>query len=70
MHKSCTYRIEVRGRVEETAFNQTSPLQVTVVQTGPAATHCTVCTDQAGLVGLIRRLHGQGFVLLSVTREE
>jgi hypothetical protein len=30
---------------------------------------CTVCTDQSGLVGVIRHLHRQGFVLLSVTRK-
>jgi hypothetical protein len=69
MHQSCTYRIEVRGQLEEKAFNKTSPLQVTVVRTDPAAAHFTTCTDQAGLVGLIRHLHGQGFLLLSLYRE-
>jgi hypothetical protein len=70
MHERCTYRLEVRGHVEESAFNRTSPLQITVVQTDLAATHLTVQADQSGLVGLIRQLHGQGFVLLSVYREQ
>ena len=35
----------------------------------PAATLLTTCTDQSGLIGLIRHLHGHGFVLQSVTRE-
>ena len=65
----CTYHIEVQGHVDENAFNATSPLQMRVVRIDPAATLFTVCADQSGLIGLIRHLHGQGFVLLSVTRE-
>jgi hypothetical protein len=64
-----TYRIEVQGQVDENAFNATSPLQMTVVRRDTATTLFTVCTDQSGLIGLIRHLHGHGFVLLSVTCE-
>jgi hypothetical protein len=70
MQDICTYQIEVRGQVGESAFNATSPLQVTVVRMNPAATLLTAYTDQSGLIGLIRHLHGHGFVLLSVIREE
>ncbi len=69
MHDICTYHIEVRGPVDENTFNATSPLQMTVVRATPAATLCTLRTDQSGLIGFIRHLHGQGFVLLSVYRE-
>ena len=69
MQDICTYQIEVRGQVDESAFNATSPLQMTVMRMSPAATLFTTCTDQSGLIGLIRHLHGHGFVLLSVTRE-
>ena len=69
MQDICTYHIEVRGQVDEDAFNATSPLQMTVVRVDPAATRFTICADQSGLVGLIRHLHGQGFVLLSIYRE-
>jgi hypothetical protein len=70
MHDICTYQIKVRGQVDETAFNATSPLQVAVTRAEPTATLFTTHTDQSGLIGLIRHLHGHGFVLLSVTREE
>jgi hypothetical protein len=65
----CTYHIEVRGQVDENSLNANSPLYMTVVQTDAAATLFTICTDQSGLVGLMRYLHGRGFVVLSVTRE-
>ena len=64
-----TYRIEVQGQVDENAFNATSPIQVTVVRADPVATLFTICADQSGLIGLMRHLHGHGFVILSVTRE-
>jgi hypothetical protein len=69
MHDICTYQIEVQGQVDENAFNATSPLQMTVVRVDTAATLFTICADQSGLIGLIRHLHGHGFVLLSVYRE-
>jgi hypothetical protein len=69
MHDVCVYHIQVRGHVDETAFNAASPLRVTVVQEDPDAVLSTVCSDQSGLVGLIRHLHGHGFVILSVYRD-
>jgi len=78
MHELGTFQIEVRGRVAESALNASSPLQVAVVESeahGPApgdppeATRFTVCADQSALIGLLRHLHGHGFVILSVYRE-
>ena len=69
MHDMCNYQIEVRGQVDVKSFNATSPLQTTVIRTDKAATLFTIRTDQSGLIGLIRHLHGQGFVLLSVACE-
>ncbi|RKY23791.1 MAG: hypothetical protein DRJ03_09070 [Chloroflexi bacterium] len=69
MQDICTYQIEVRGQVDENTFNATSPLQIAVVRMDTAATLFTICADQSGLIGLIRHLHGRGFVLLSVYRE-
>jgi hypothetical protein len=69
MHDICTYQIEVRGQVDENAFNASSPLQMTVVRVDMAATLFTICADQSGLIGLMRHLHRHGFVLLSVYRE-
>jgi hypothetical protein len=69
MHDICTYHIEVRDQVDENIFNVSSPFQITVVQMDSAATLFTICADQSGLIGLIRHLHRQGFVILSVYRE-
>jgi hypothetical protein len=68
MDDICTYRIEVWGYVDEQELSATSPLEVTV-EAGPASSRFTVCTDQAGLVGLMRWLHGRGFRLLTITCE-
>ena len=75
MHDICTYQIKVQGQVDEDTFNVSSPLQMTMVEVDaekthpPTATLFTVCADQSGLIGLLRHLHGHGFVLLSVYRE-
>jgi hypothetical protein len=75
MHDISTYQIEVRGQVDESDLNASSPLQMTVVRVDAdekdpnAATLFTICADQSGLIGLIRHLHGRGLVLLSVSRE-
>ena len=69
MHEFCTYRVEVGEKMDEDAFNATSPLQITLLQSDQAATLFAIDTDQSGLVGLIRHLHHQGFVLLSLCRE-
>ena len=69
MHEVCAYHIQVQGQVDESVFNTTSPLQVTVVQKDPDTTLFTIRADQSGLIGLIRHLHGRGFVILVVTRE-
>jgi hypothetical protein len=69
MHDICTYQIEVRGQVDERDLNAMSPLQIKVARAEAAATLFTVCADQSGLIGLLRHLHGRGFVLLSVYRE-
>lgn len=69
VHDIGTYQIWVRGSAEETTLNRGSPLRITVVQRDAGATRLTLCADQSGLIGLLRYLHGQGYVLLSVQRE-
>jgi hypothetical protein len=63
------YQIEVEGQLDESDVNAMSPLQVTVRRRDEVATLLTARTDQAGLIGLLRHLHGRGNVLLSVARE-
>ncbi|MDY6878509.1 MAG: hypothetical protein SWK90_20205 [Chloroflexota bacterium] len=66
MDAICTYQIKLRGQVNENDLNAISPLQMAVVRVDTTSTLFTVCTDQSGLIGLLRHLHGRGFVLLSV----
>jgi hypothetical protein len=65
-----TYRILLRGQVDVDQINARSPHQMTVEQSGPSATLVSICTDQAGLIGLMRHLHGLGYALLSITCQE
>ncbi len=69
MNDICTYRVWLRGRVEEDEINAMSPLQMLVERSEFRATVLSACTDQSGLIGLIRHLHGLGLVILSIDRE-
>lgn len=60
------YQIEIQGRADENDLNAIGPLQITVVQGDAESTLFIVRTDQSGLIGLLRTLHGRGLVLLSV----
>ena len=68
IHDLCSYQIEISDQIDEKTFNATSPLQIKIIETGQTTTLFMVSADQSGLVGLVRRLHQQGFVLLSVRR--
>jgi len=63
------YQIEVLGQVDENDLNAISPLEIKIERFDPTSTQLTVCTDQSGLIGLIRYLHNLGFVFLSVFRK-
>lgn len=66
MDDICTYQIELQGQLDENDLTQTSPFEMTLLRQGPAATFFAVRTDQSGLIGLLRHLHGRGLALLSV----
>ncbi len=70
MNDLCTYLIELRGQVEAGEVNALSPLSITVVRIGRAVTVVAACSDQAGLIGLLRHLHGLGYILVSLNRLE
>jgi hypothetical protein len=70
MNDMCIYLMQLRGQVDEGEINATSPLQMTVERTDATSTLITVRTDQSGLIGLLRHLHGLGFVLISVSRAD
>ncbi len=52
--------IQLRGPVGEAELNATSPLEMTALGVETAATTFSVCTDQAGLIGLVQHLHSRG----------
>ena len=68
MNDLCTYHIQLRGQVDGGEIDAMSPLQMTVERPDATSTLITVCTDQSGLVGLMRHLHGLGVVFLSMRR--
>lgn len=68
MNDTCIYRIELRGEVDEGEVNALGPLRVKVEPCDTGLTLLTVHTDQSGLIGLLRYLHGLGFVVLTLSR--
>ena len=66
MNTVCVYHIQIRGLVDEAEVNAMSPLQLMRDWAETAVTQFSVRTDQSGLIGLMRHLHGLGFVFLSV----
>ena len=64
-----SYQIEVQGRIDDHELNPNSPVQISGVRTLVNSTSLTIQADQSGLIGLLRHLHGRGFVLLSLLRE-
>jgi hypothetical protein len=60
------YRIQVQGRVDvEWLQSFDSSVEIIVDETGQmeGVTVLSVHTDQSGLVGLVRRLHGLGMTI-------
>jgi hypothetical protein len=64
------YHIQLQGRVDKDEINSMSPLAMVCEQADATRTQFSVRTDQSGLVGLMRHLHGLGFVFLSVSQNE
>lgn len=64
------YQIKVQGTIDRNIFNASSPLQVQVKKMDEISTLMTIRADQSGVVGLIRHLHHQGFVLLSFSLDQ
>ena len=61
------YRIEVRGRVDVAwlySFDRSAEICVDETRQMEEFTVFNVHTDQAGIIGLVRRLHGLGLTIL------
>lgn len=70
MNDLCNYFIRIAGRVDEHDVNAMSPLAMQVERVESDSTWLSVHTDQSGLIGLMRHLHGLGFVLLCLERKD
>ena len=70
MEKICKYHTKIKGKFDQEGFNAGSPIQIELVQQDQNSAGFTALADQSGLIGLIRHLHNQGYVLLSVLRYE
>ena len=66
MYDIRTYQIEIQGQVDEADINAASPREIAIVNADETTTRFCICTDQSGLIGLLRHLNGRGLVLLSV----
>ncbi len=63
---STHYRIEVQGRVDAQwlqSFEITAEIVVDETRQAEEITVLDVHTDQSGIVGLVRRLHGLGMMI-------
>jgi len=63
------YRIEVRGRVDVDwlqSFDGSAEISVNETRQMEDITVLNVNTDQSGIVGLVRRLHGLGITILKL----
>ena len=63
------YEIKVYGQLDDSClgwFGETEVHVETLVDNSQVTTFSNIIMDQAGLVGLIRRLHGLGIVLISI----
>lgn len=67
MKDNHTYLIQLRGPVDVDELNAMGPSEVKPIQVNTPATSFTICTDQSGLMGLLRHLHARGLALLSIT---
>jgi len=69
MHEIYTYKIEVQGQVDTYTLNSSSPNHMAVVWEGTVSTQLSTYTDQSGMIGSLRHLHHQGYIILSAKRE-
>jgi hypothetical protein len=69
LHSEQVYEITVKGEINLSWLRGFGEVDIQTEHLAGGGQQCTrskIVTDQAGLVGLIRRLHGLGVVLISV----
>lgn len=70
MDNMCTYQVTVKGEIDARDLSISSPQEMVFVSATATATSFTIRTDQSGLIGILRYLHGRGFVFLSIFRRK
>jgi hypothetical protein len=63
------YEIKIHGQLDDSWlswFGKANAQVEVVVDSDQVTTFSNIAMDQAALVGLIRRLHGHGIVLISI----
>ena len=63
------YEIKICGQLDDSWlgwFGEAKALVETAPENSQVTTFSNLVMDQSGLVGLIRRLHGRGIVLISI----
>jgi hypothetical protein len=60
-----TYYIELQGQIPIDELNTMSPVQMAPAAADRDFTAFTICTDQSGMLGLLRHLHNLGLVIVS-----
>ncbi len=71
MDEPAAYRVTIQGCIGKELVDESGPVQINEVRVDPArgiTTLAGIFTDQVGMVGLIRHLHGLGIVLLALER--
>ncbi len=61
-----TYRITLRGQVDEEFVAAYCPAGTLLAHQGDAACLSDIHTDQSGIVGLVRHLHNLGCTILAL----
>ncbi len=68
MDDVCIYQIQIYEQMSAAEIERFAPPGLQLAPAGNNTTLLSVRSDQAGLIGLIRQLHGLGFTLLSIRR--
>ncbi len=71
LDQKAQYVIKTEGDVDSSLVDWFGPVEIAIgaQETGETVTTLSgIVADQAGVVGLIRHLHGLGLVLLSIER--
>ncbi len=66
MNDLCNYCLQVAGHVDEDELNALSPLEMKIERSEVDSTWLSILTDQSGLIGVLRHLHGLGIVFISL----